>query len=104
MVKVEIGECSKTAKARATSTSLDSNRGAKAASPHQICNKDKPGRYKSHSNSFLEYKKNDLCIRSSNRDVAKHQMKKVWVKKTDVSTGSETKKKPHLPSPSVRNA
>jgi hypothetical protein len=102
--KVEIGEWSKTAKARATSTSLDSNRGAKVASPHQNCNKDKPGRYKSHSNYFLEYKKNDFCIRSSNRDVAKHHMKKVWVKKTNVSTGSETKKKPHLPSPSVRNA
>jgi hypothetical protein len=97
--KVEIGECSKIAKARATSTSLDSNRGAKAASPHQIYNKDELGRYKSHSNSFLEYKKNDLCIRSSNRDVAKHQMKKVWVKKTDVSMRSETKQKPHLPSP-----
>ena len=102
--KVDIGECSKIAKARTTSTSLDSNRGAKAASLPQICNKDEPRRYKSHSNSFLEYKKNDLCIRYSNHDVAKHQMKKVWVKKTDMSTGSETKKKPHLLSPSVRNA
>ena len=65
--KVDIGEFSKSAKARATSTSLDSNRGAKEASPHQICNKDKPGRYKIHSNSFLEYKKNDFCITSSNQ-------------------------------------
>jgi len=91
-IKVEIGECSKTAKARATSTTLDSNRGAKEASPHQIYNKDKPGRYKIHSNSFIEYKKNDLCIGSSNCDVSKHQMKKVLVNKTNVCTGSETKK------------
>jgi hypothetical protein len=80
----EIGECSKVVEARATSKTIsspsDSKKGIKSASPHQI--KDNSGRYKIHSNSFLEYKKNDLCITSSNCDVAKHQMKKVWVKKT----------------------
>jgi hypothetical protein len=30
-------------------------------------------------------------------------MNKVWVKKIDVSNRSKTKKKPHLPSPSVLN-
>ena len=102
--KVEIGECSKIAKARATSTSLDSNRGSKAASPHHICNKDKPGRYKSHSNSFLEFNKNDFCITYSNHDVAKHQTQKFWVKNIDESTRIETNQKPHLPSHLVRNA
>ena len=100
--KKENGECSKVAEGKTISSSLVSMKGIKLACPHQ--RKNHSGKYKGHFNSFLTYKKNDYGHRSSNHDVAKDRMKTVWVKKTDVSTGSETKKKPHLLSPSVRNA
>jgi len=108
----DIGECSKSVEARATSktisTSLDSKRGVKSSipSPRQIYNNDKPGRYKGHvqSNSFFDFKKHDSCnmhscTRSSNRDVAKNHKKKTWVKKTSTSTGSATKQNETLSRP-----
>jgi hypothetical protein len=92
----EIGECSKSVEARATSktisTSLDSKRGDKSSSPipRQIYNKDNPGRYKGHvhSNSFFDFKKHDSykmhsCTRPSNRDVAKNHKNKTLGKEDE---------------------
>jgi hypothetical protein len=68
-------------------------------------NKDKPGRYKVHvhSNSFFDFKKHDSCKMHFHstfyRDVAKNHKKKTWVKKTSMSTGSETKKREPLSRP-----
>lgn len=90
-------ECSKVAKAKVVSSSTDSKKGIKPPSPHRF--KDKSGRYNSHSNSSFAYKRNDCFHRSSNLDVVKHHTKKVWVKKTDVSTRSETKKNENLLNP-----
>jgi hypothetical protein len=108
----DIGECSKSPEARATSktisTSLDSKRGVKSSSPspHKIYNKDNPGKYKGHvqSNSFFNFKKHDsfnmyYCTRSSNHNVAKNHKNKTWVMKTSTSTGSAIKQNETLSSP-----
>ena len=79
------------------SSPSDSKKGIKPACPNQI--KENLGRYESNSNSFLECKKNDLCITSSTRDVAKNHKKKTWVKKTSMPTRSGTKKREPLSRP-----
>ena len=86
--KEENGECSKVVEEKTISSPTDSKKGIKLYCPHQI--RDNSRRYKGHSNSFVANKKNDLCFRSSNHDVAKHHKKKVWVEKTSMLTGSET--------------
>ena len=95
----EKGECSKVAEAKAVSSSFDSKKGFNPLSPHQF--KDKSRRYISHSNSSFAYNRNDYFQRSSNRNVVKHHTKKVWVKKTHVSTRSETKKNGNLLNPPI---
>jgi hypothetical protein len=97
----EKGECSKVAETKAISSPPDSKKGIKTVSPHQF--KDKSGRYNSHSSFSFAYKRNDCFHRSSNRDVVKHQTKKMWVKKTDVSMRSEIKQKKNLTYPPTRN-
>jgi hypothetical protein len=97
----EKGECSKVVEAKSISSPPDSKKGIKSISPHQF--KDKSGRYNSHSSSSFAYKRNDCFHISSNRDVFKHQTKKMWVKKTDVSMRRETKKKKNLSYPPARN-
>ena len=85
----EKGECSKVVEVKAISSPPDSKKGIKTVSPHQF--KDKSGRYNNHSSSSFAYKRNDCFQRFSNCDVVKHQTKKVWVKKTNVSMRSDTK-------------
>jgi hypothetical protein len=95
--KEENGECSKVAEEKTISSPSDSKKGIKPACPHQ--NKNHSGKYKGHFNYFLTYKKNDYGHRSSNHDVAKDHKKKVWVEKTSMPTGSETRQKEPLSRP-----
>ena len=84
----EKGECSKVAEAKTISSPSDSKQGIKPTGPHQF---KENGSYKAYSNSSVAYKRNDCFHRSSNHAVAKNHAKKVWVKKTDLSTRGETK-------------